>query len=196
VVHITDVYGEDATVDLVGSLCLQAVKRADSQQQQQQQEQQQQQQSSQKEKHPPPESSSASATSMIPLINKLSFTLQMYERRTGLRVSIDKPEVGVYSNDSGEFTPLTAEQLEQVAYNQPAITFKRGLLSSAAKPSYTMNAPNSKSYFSLSDLLDTIAAFEQYDRPSTEWFGGIDCHHIFFEGVHATPEGWLISWGS
>jgi hypothetical protein len=33
-VHITDVYGEDMTVDLVGSLCLQAVKRADSQQQQ------------------------------------------------------------------------------------------------------------------------------------------------------------------
>jgi hypothetical protein len=35
VVHITDVYGEDMTVDLVGSLCLQAVKRADTQEQQQ-----------------------------------------------------------------------------------------------------------------------------------------------------------------
>jgi hypothetical protein len=34
VVHITDVYGEDMTVDLVGSLCLQAVKRADTQEQQ------------------------------------------------------------------------------------------------------------------------------------------------------------------
>jgi transcription initiation factor TFIID subunit TAF12 len=84
------VHGEDTIVDLVGSLCLQAVKRADSQQQQQQQ----QQQSSQHQIIAPPESSSASAT-MIPLINQLSFTLQIYERRTGLEVSIDKLEVGV-----------------------------------------------------------------------------------------------------
>lgn len=24
--------------------------------------------------------------------------------------------------------------------------------------------------------------FEKFDRPSTKWFGSIDCHHIYYKG--------------
>jgi hypothetical protein len=146
---------------------------------------------------------------MIPLINKLSFVLQVEVVEADLSrqptlpnimmtrasrigaVSIDKAGVNLYDKESGDFTPLTHAQLDQVAYDQPEITF-----TSETKPSFTVNAPAGKSCFTVNDILDAIAAFEQYDRPSTDWFGGPDCHHVFFEGMHVTPEGWYIAWGS
>jgi hypothetical protein len=34
-------------------------------------------------------------------------------------------------------------------------------------------------------------------RPKTKWSGGIDCHHIFFEGLHHVEgKGYRIFWGS
>jgi hypothetical protein len=146
---------------------------------------------------------------MIPLINKLSFVLQVevveadLSRQPALpnimmtrasrigAVSIDKAGVNLYDKESGDFTPLTQAQLDQVAYDQPEITF-----TSETKPSVTVNAPAGKSCFTVNDILDAIAAFEQYDRPSTDWFGGPDCHHVFFEGMESTPDGWYIAWGS
>jgi hypothetical protein len=159
-----------------------------------------------------PDSGSPAATvgnAMIPLINKLSFVLQVEVMEADLSgqpalphlimtrasrigaVTIDKASVNVYDNDAGTFTPLTQAQLEQVAYDQPAITF-----TSETKPSFTKQAPAGKTSFTVGDILDAIAAFEQYDRPSTDWFGGPDCHHVFFEGMEASSEGWYIAWGS
>lgn len=46
-------------------------------------------------------------------------------------------------------------------------------------------------------LIEAIIDFEFIDRPKYEWDGGIDCHHIFFEGIFATDDGaYWICWGS
>jgi len=34
-------------------------------------------------------------------------------------------------------------------------------------------------------------------RDSSKWFGGIDVHHVFFEGIHLDEDDvWAIHWGS
>jgi hypothetical protein len=31
----------------------------------------------------------------------------------------------------------------------------------------------------------------------SEWFGGVDVHHVFFEGLHEDVDGvWVANWGS
>ena len=47
------------------------------------------------------------------------------------------------------------------------------------------------------EMADIVVEFEKEDRPKTEWFGGIDAHHIFFEGMHKNKDNsYTIHWGS
>ena len=61
-------------------------------------------------------------------------------------------------------------------------------------------APEGKDYFSIKDLVEAICENEETDRAREEslWFGGIDCHHIFFEGMSLDCWGnyYHVSWGS
>lgn len=46
-------------------------------------------------------------------------------------------------------------------------------------------------------FVDAIVDFEKISRPKSEWFGGIDCHHIFYEGIYPDANGtYSIFWGS
>jgi hypothetical protein len=55
--------------------------------------------------------------------------------------------------------------------------------------------PNGKT-FSAKDLIAAIEETERQTRKYSEWFGGIDCHHIYFEGMRAKDGVWQIFWGS
>ncbi|KAG4065976.1 hypothetical protein HA402_006694 [Bradysia odoriphaga] len=49
----------------------------------------------------------------------------------------------------------------------------------------------------MKQFVEAIVDFEKQDRVKSEWFGGIDCHHIFYEGLHPTADGaYIIFWGS
>ena len=51
--------------------------------------------------------------------------------------------------------------------------------------------------FTVRDLAAAIAETERHTRGGTVWDGGIDVHHIYFEGIELEEDGvWLISWGS
>jgi hypothetical protein len=43
-----------------------------------------------------------------------------------------------------------------------------------------------------------VADCQRVCRPQNEWFGGVDIHHVNFEGLGYNPEynGWSCSWGS
>ena len=41
------------------------------------------------------------------------------------------------------------------------------------------------------------AASGEPQQGNSEWFGGVDVHHVFFEGIHLADDGvWDIYWGS
>ena len=60
----------------------------------------------------------------------------------------------------------------------------------------TFSAPN-ELWFSVRDAFVAIADFEKVARQSSEWFGAVDMHHVFFEGMFKTRGGkYSIGWGS
>jgi hypothetical protein len=57
------------------------------------------------------------------------------------------------------------------------------------------DAPNG-STFTVRNLADAIAKTERDSREHGEWLGGIDVHHVFFEGIELEDDVWTICWGS
>ena len=99
---------------------------------------------------------------------------------------------------------LTEDQnlYDMVSYFGNEITFQKiwifnkdNTIAANNKKTYT----NHKGYFTVEELVDCIVDFEKIDRSSCKsWFGGIDCHHVFFEGVYHDKEKntYSTSWGS
>ena len=89
-----------------------------------------------------------------------------------------------------------------ISYFGNEITFAKtwkssddGTILGTNKKTYT----NQKDYFTVAELVDCIIDFEKIDRSSIKsWFGGVDCHHVFFEGVFHNEEKNTYScwWGS
>ena len=52
--------------------------------------------------------------------------------------------------------------------------------------------------FSVGEVVRAIEEFERADRPKTTWFGGVDCHHTFFEGLAPNEAGdaFFVRWAS
>ena len=60
----------------------------------------------------------------------------------------------------------------------------------------THDAPNG-SHFTVRELLRAVEETERRARPRSQWFGGIDVHHVCFEGLYLWDAGvWTILWGS
>ena len=53
-----------------------------------------------------------------------------------------------------------------------------------------------KGFFTLKEFQRCVELFEMEDRPKSKWFGGVDCHHIFFDGIESYGDGYRILWGS
>lgn len=81
-------------------------------------------------------------------------------------------------------------------YKQIAIKAKSINIKSETDQIIKFIAPNGK-YFTFKDLEKIVKTVEKKTRGNTEWFGGIDCHHIFFEGIHKVKKGlYQLHWGS
>ncbi len=51
--------------------------------------------------------------------------------------------------------------------------------------------------FTVRDVLEAVEETERQTRGQTAWFGGIDVHHVYFEGFDGEEDDvWLIGWGS
>jgi len=97
---------------------------------------------------------------------------------------------GQYYDDDAGFRDLASLELEQIAYNESTIT-----LSGAAMEPVKHKAPNGE-FFTVKDLLKAVELTELKTRHKTEWFGGINVHHVYFEGIGCEDGAWLIYWGS
>ncbi|WP_433664066.1 hypothetical protein ACQPW1_19260 [Nocardia sp. CA-128927] len=90
----------------------------------------------------------------------------------------------------GDFRDLTVDEFDRVVLELPMLNL-RGFGDPVEH-----RAPNGKR-FTVRDLIAAIAETERSTRQQSQWFGGVDVHHVFFEGIHEGDDGvWEIYWGS
>lgn len=99
--------------------------------------------------------------------------------------------VSRYCPDQEEHVEFTDEQLNTlIIYEGEKIEFKHN------NTRKVYHFSNKKA--TIKQFVDAIVDFEKIARTSGDWFGGIDCHHIFYEGIDPAGENGVyhITWGS
>lgn len=102
----------------------------------------------------------------------------------------------VFNDETETFRPLTPEELDSVAFRGASIRLR-----SEDGEAVTHAAPNGQ-FFTVRQLLAAVEETERQTRDQSEWLGGVDVHHVFFEGIHQEEEEdveddvWEIYWGS
>lgn len=95
-------------------------------------------------------------------------------------------------SENGTFRPLTEAESARVVIAEPRIRMCEYLEEQVVEHV----APNGIS-FTVADLCAAVTETARVSRASSEWFGGIDVHHVYFEGLRHDDDGvWAIVWGS
>uniref|UniRef100_A0A914QB78 Uncharacterized protein n=1 Tax=Panagrolaimus davidi TaxID=227884 RepID=A0A914QB78_9BILA len=129
-------------------------------------------------------------------MDKLSFTISVdvdgEVRRAGHLVNlIVEPGAKIRDITHG----VTSKE---IVYKEDSITFcKAGSMildgtNEKFEKSYALDHP-----LTAKELADLICDFEKEARDKFTWLGGVDVHHVFFEGLDQVgPKKYEISWGS
>ncbi|ORY50487.1 hypothetical protein BCR33DRAFT_762794 [Rhizoclosmatium globosum] len=147
----------------------------------------------------------------LKFLNSLSFTIHIkIETYTQLpllnqfvapgiqptEISIDRGRVGWWNSEISDMEYLTEEQWNRPALHRKEFVLKNALDEDHNDESKTFTAPNGN-FFTVRDMVDIVEAFEREFRVKSDWFGGVDAHHIFYEGFFQYEDGSFgISWGS
>ena len=92
--------------------------------------------------------------------------------------------------ENGNIRELTDGELSETILERGEITLR-------SEGTDVHHVSSNGSSFTLRELLQAIEETERQTRPRTEWFGGVDVHHVYFEGLHLADDGsWEIYWGS
>ena len=101
-----------------------------------------------------------------------------------------------YVKDDDLF-PLSKDELRNPGFIGNSVTFSNTRLNEGIEQSTTKTFTNTRGYFTVEEMIKNITEFEVIDRPKSKWFGGIDAHHVFYEGIHKEANGsYRIHWGS
>lgn len=109
------------------------------------------------------------------------------------RVVRVKLHAQVFNSDTQEFRALTPTELDSVAFRAGCIRLR-----GESGQVVDHHAPNG-TYFTVRQLLDAVEETERQTRDKSDWFDGVDVHHVFFEGIHPSEDEdgvWDIYWGS
>lgn len=97
----------------------------------------------------------------------------------------------IFEENEQKFRDLTEAELQLEIFHKPRIRL-RGMGEGVVEH----KAPNGKS-FTVKEMFAAIEKTERGTRGNSEWLGGIDVHHRFFEGIYQDENGdWEIFWGS
>ena len=125
--------------------------------------------------------------------------MNRFEQENARIVNISRTELYKHDADLNEHISLTIEECNAPGFIGDQIKFfniwydRRGHIVDCTNETFY----NDKGYFTVQEMADIILDFEKMDRPKTRWFGGIDAHHIFFEGIEKNTDGsYRICWGS
>ena len=125
--------------------------------------------------------------------------MNRFEAEGSKITSMSHTEIQFFSKRD-DFVNLTKEQLSMPGFIGSSITFhniwknQKNKVVAETKHTFT----NEKGYFTVKEMVKNIVEFEKLDRPKSLWFGGVDCHHIYFEGILKNKDGdtYCICWGS
>lgn len=114
--------------------------------------------------------------------------------------NITHTDIDYYDKKKDALISLTDDELKRPGFIGDSITFhsiwtnKDDEVVAQTKRTFT----NTKGYFTIQQMVDNIVKFELLDRPKTCWFGGVDCHHVYFEGISKNEDNktYGIHWGS
>ena len=105
-----------------------------------------------------------------------------------------------YDRDVDDYVDYTPEELAQPGFVGKTMTLESvwedmdsGEIVAETRKTYN----NEKGFFTIKEVVEAVEDFERINRPKSKWFGGVDCNHIFFEGLWRRKSGaYGISWGS
>ena len=96
-----------------------------------------------------------------------------------------------FNRDTEEFRDLTPEEFDSLAFRESHIKLR-----GESGEVVSHNAPNG-TFFTVQQLLQAVEETERQTRDQSEWLGGVDVHHCYFEGISLDDDGaWGIYWGS
>ena len=136
-------------------------------------------------------------TNTSPQIGMLS---NRFEEPNSKIVSLNAGPIETYDQSFDDFFILTHDDLSKPGYVgkhlviESLLKTRDGRIYISTRRTYN----NDKNFFTIAEIVDIIVNFERIDRKKTKWFGGIDCHHVYFEGLCLNREcnAFHISWGS
>ena len=127
-------------------------------------------------------------------------SMMRFEQEDSRIISLSASSPQYYDPVEQDLDDLTPDQLEckgYVGYRLPIESIwqdRAGRVVAETRKTFT----NRKGYFTIKEVIDAVERFERIDRPKTCWFGGVDCHHVFFEGLRLNRKStaYTIMWGS
>lgn len=149
-----------------------------------------------------------------PALQELQFNLLIETTNTSpqhgtLLNRFEEPDSTITSLQAGtlEYYDRARDELVQLTteLHKPAYVGKKLVLESVWRTregrivdSTRCEYNNDKDHFTVKEVVQRIVDFERTDRPKSKWFGGIDCHHVYFEGLcpNSKRDAFCIRWGS
>lgn len=109
----------------------------------------------------------------------------------GARITALRLEMNVL--EDVDVRPLTDDEWARVVIHAPRLR----MVSCESENVETSHQPPDGAAFTVRDLARAIEETERRGRGESEWLGGIDVHHVYFEGIEEDDGGvWYVNWGS
>ena len=120
-----------------------------------------------------------------PIGGLLNLAASPEARIASLRLNFD-----VFDDQTETHRPLTRQELEMVVIVAPTITLQ------GESPKAIEHRAPAGDRMTVQFLVHAVEDTERLTRGDTNWLGGVDVHHIYFEGIHPKGDLWAIYWGS
>ncbi|WP_069163235.1 hypothetical protein [Nocardia altamirensis] len=119
-----------------------------------------------------------------------SIAAKLANQRATATATIREVSFALEVFEDKHFRDLTVDEFDRIVLELPVLTL-RGFGDPVEH-----RAPNG-TCFTVRDLASAIAETERNTRQQSQWYGGVDVHHIYFEGILEADDGvWEIHWGS
>ena len=135
----------------------------------------------------------------------LNIEIETYRKYEGLLNKFVEPGIKIKSISidniekflDDEIVKVTEKELDTICYKGKEITLIEQ--KSDYHKGYMESFHTKNKGFTVKDMFNIIVEFEKKARPLSIWFGGIDAHHVYFEGLTQVSDKkntFTICWGS
>mmetsp|Transcript_4602 Transcript_4602/g.10999 ORF Transcript_4602/g.10999 Transcript_4602/m.10999 type:complete len:226 (-) Transcript_4602:261-938(-) len=150
-----------------------------------------------------------------PMLDEICFTLHIettntspqrgmllnrFEEPDSMITRLCEGQITQYDRETDDLVELSTAEKEKPGYIGETLTLESvwktrdGRIVDTTRRVYK----NTRGFFTVAEVVAHVVDFERIDRPKSKWFGGVDCHHVFWQGLYPnlTGDAFCISWGS